>query len=645
MLSLFFVTTSGELLCRHMLKEGKSNQDVINLCSILRERHPDAIWVYREIGAAELRRKEWSKAIPPLLKAVKLDGKDALSWENLGLTYYNLGRLASARKSLNRAFELDKKRQYTNLMRAWLSVSIKPDLHSGCHPCSVDSPLYYLSEAYKLFQEAMRHIMRGALCTAKVQLDECSKHLKKCIHGDGTLSAAHKLQGDVTFIRLKIDVLTKVVSGQEVGQAEMLETWDGAKRSIRRAFAKAIHLRPFESSLWGNMCLSLGTKYSKSEWMDLGILAPSEIVERCLMAGIRLEPDSSRNWLSLGCFLLNRDPFLSKYALLRSLQLNKKNFNAWECMSNVTAQDSLEMDFCHQQAQAFKEDSLDVWSRIVQSKCDAGSDLYSKINVAAVFGPKLMESFMGKSFSEDAKDGSTAFAAALTAQCLDPLNPDLFVSLWMASLRYGKFGVCRRLYGVFFETLEKTMVPSAVAPTWKIGLSHIDEEGIPSLPIVCPTDPDSAKKVIQYLNESNLDATCPELLLYLFDCILTLYHWQSTEYSDCTCAIKKILVLGSKHIENFANAYQEPLISRLGTFYEIVDQAEGTDFLLSKLKADISPFLGDLPGLSAVSEATRSWINKITNENKCNPAEYSKDIDVLKAIHSYPWMMGAMVSQ
>ena len=642
--TLIFVTTSGELLCRHMLKGGKTDEDVIHLCSILYSRHPEATWVYREIGGAQLRRRQWSKAVAPLLKAVKLDSRDALSWENLGISYYNLGRLASSKKALDRAIDLDRSRPYSNLILSWISTSIMASSHTRELRSEVESPLHFLSQAYKYFRESMHHIMRGALSTADPLLRLCSAHVEKCISMDGTICAALKLHGDVTFVQSKIYILVRIMNAEEIESSELWKNWEKDMLSVKRTYAKAIHLRPYESSLWSNMCLSLTTY--KQENQDQNILASLETVDRCLRAGIRLQPESSKNWLSLGCFLLRHSPNLARYAFSRSLQLDNKNFSAWECISSVIDEKSLEMGFCQQQAQACKEDSLDVWSRIIASKCNAESDMYSRINVADIFGATIMDAFIETCLTEDAADGPAAFSATLTANCLDPLNTDLLMSLWIFGLRYGKFGICKRIYNAFHDQIQGTAAfPDVEKISESLSIGHPANEDMTALPIFTANDPEYAKKVLRVLHDKRIDvAMQPQLLFYMFESILTFYRAQPSMYTDSMHAIKSLLVYGATHIDTFVSTYNEALIARLNAFYEMIDEIEGKEVLLSKLETDACPFFGQHPDFLTLLESAKSIVGKIMMEkdkNSCSPDDQATDLSdrvaIIKKLHLYPW--------
>lgn len=634
-----------------MLQEGKSDEDIISLCSVLQSRHPEATWVYREIGAARLRQQHWADAVAPLLKAVKLDGKDVLSWENLGLSYFNLGRLASSKKALDRALVLEKDRPYGSLICSWISVHA-PDEDQAMHPkFKLKYPLYFLSEAYRAFQKSLCHMFNGALCTAVPLLITCDEYLRHYMSMDGKTVAAFKLKGDIAFLQFKTKTLAKILSDEEVQLSQLVEHREGAKSSTKRAYAKAIHLRPCESSLWSNMCLSFGEKISSEEDEDENLLAPVETVERCLRASVQLRPDSFRNWFLLGCFMFSRNPSLSKYSLIRALQLNKKDFKAWECLSKVMDMESLEQGFCERQAQAYKEDNLDVWSRVVSSKCNTDSDIYSRINVADVFGPHLMESYMQACFADDAPDGSMAFPAALTASCLDPFNPDLLVSLWLTSLRYGKFKTCEKICRLFHDEMQGTPVGAEIGASslWNIGMYHVSNITGTSvteslLPFSFANDPEYAKKLSEYIQKAWINDTMKsQMLFFLFDTILTFYRMYPAKYEDSMVAIKDLLLHSKRCIENISGN----ILLRLNTLYEIIDQTEGIEGLLLKLQKDWCPFLRQHREFSTLVEAANCLSDKVgTLNNTIDISDQDLSVDDpvkkdtwIKTLHMYPWMM------
>ena len=63
-----------------MLRQGKTNEELIQFLSHLSRTQTAAVWTYREIAAAEMRLRHWEAAVGHLLKAVKLRERDAMSW-------------------------------------------------------------------------------------------------------------------------------------------------------------------------------------------------------------------------------------------------------------------------------------------------------------------------------------------------------------------------------------------------------------------------------------------------------------------------------------------------------------------------------------------------------------------------------------
>ena len=445
---------TGELLCRHLLKQGKKDEEIIQFCSALYSKYTDAIWVYREIGGAELRLKHWDKAIAPLLKAVKLDKSDAMSWENLGIAYFNLGKIASATKALDRAIQLDARRTYARVILAWIQVHVKTSKNSngndGVDSSYDASPLVHFSKAYSLYREASYHMMKGALHTAEPLLVSSQQHVMLFLHADGTNASAFKLLGDTLFLKQKINTVISVSDYDGEATRFSQEAWEDSRTQIRRAYAKAIHLAPSESPMWCNMCLSLSSHFPKKylnavidrpidDTYGEALLAPQDTIERCLRASLRVQPDSSQSWRLLGAFLANKDTERAKYCLIRALQLDKKDFMAWHTLYTIQDEGSMEKGYCRQQAQSCKEDiSMDPWSYFLTSKCSETSDIATRINVVDAFGPELMELYMQDSIiNNTSPDASMILSAAKVGACLDPLNPELLRVLCLASLISG----------------------------------------------------------------------------------------------------------------------------------------------------------------------------------------------------------------
>jgi len=501
---------TGELLCRHLLKQGKTDEEIIQFCSALYSKHTDAVWAYREIGGAELRLKHWDKAIAPLLKAVKLDKTDAMSWENLGLAYFNLGKIASATKALDRAIQLDARRTYARVILSWIQVHVKtsenPNSKHIVDSSYEASPLVHFSKAYSLYREASYHMMKGAIRTAEPLLASSQQHVTLFLQADGTNASAFKLLGDAMFLKQKINTLISVLDYDgESTTGFSREAWEDSRTKIRRAYSKAIHLAPSVSPMWCNICLSLSSHFPKKYLDDVidrpiddtygeALLAPQDTIDRCLRASLRLHPNSSESWRLLCAFLANKDTERAKYCLIRALQLDKKDFMAWHILYTILDEGSMEKGYCRQQAQSCKEDnSVDPWSYLLASKCSETSDIATRMNVVDVFGPELMELYMQNAFkNKTSPDASMSFSAAKVGACLDPLNPDLLTVLCLASLRTsGKTEVPERLQHALGDWLppcptdqartsmgrEQTECPQPMdAPPLSVGMSNADEE-------------------------------------------------------------------------------------------------------------------------------------------------------------------------
>ena len=92
------------MLCRHLLWQGKTDEELIQFLAHLSKTQTAAVWTHRETAAAEMRLGHWEAAVGHLLKAVKLREKDAMSWENLGICFFNMGFHIRLRALVNQFF-------------------------------------------------------------------------------------------------------------------------------------------------------------------------------------------------------------------------------------------------------------------------------------------------------------------------------------------------------------------------------------------------------------------------------------------------------------------------------------------------------------------------------------------------------------
>jgi tetratricopeptide (TPR) repeat protein len=319
----------------------------------------DATWVYRELGAAEMRRGRWEDAVGYLLKAVKLRERDALSWENLGVCFFNVGRADSAKKALAKALALDPTRTYGNAVLAW-AIPREAAPPEGAPRNDVE----LLSQAYRHFKDAVRHMFKGAVSTALESLAASGERAARCSR---RLVAASKLLGDVAFLQLKL-----------LGENGP----DGLKGQARRCYAKAIHLAPNQACLYRNPCV------------EPPRLLEAPVAARCLEASLRIDGESS--WGVVGAHSRSR------YALIRALMLDKKNFLAWQALERVAGSEE-ERQYCHAQVKQLHREENDMWARVLASKMDpdasksrskSSSDLWSRMQVAELVGPELVRAYL-----------------------------------------------------------------------------------------------------------------------------------------------------------------------------------------------------------------------------------------------------------
>ena len=366
-----------------MLRQGKTDEELIQFLAHLSKTQTAAVWTHRETAAAEMRLEHWEAAVGHLLKAVKLSEKDAMSWENLGICFFNMGRLDSTRKAINRALAIDPTRTYSKVILSWVDMIVvsgssrqSARTSRECRPHDLE----LLSEAYQQFKDAMRHLFKGAVSTSLESLEACGKAAARCTRN---VIAAEKLLGDVAFLRLKLR-----------GESHL----ESAKQEARQHYAKAIHLAPNRSCLYRNLCASPPT------------LVPSDVTSRCLEASLRLDgcggagcgdrgtgdvEDSidavQASWRAVGTHCKSR------YALIRALMLDRKDFASWQALERLPSTSEDERAYCHGHVKQLHKEERDIFARILASKMDpesASSDLFSRMQVGELFGPELMAVYL-----------------------------------------------------------------------------------------------------------------------------------------------------------------------------------------------------------------------------------------------------------
>ncbi len=227
--------------------------------------------------------------------------------------------------------------------------------------------LELLSEAYRHFKDAMRHLLRAAVRTSLESLAACGQLAARC---RGNTIASNKLLGDVAFLQLKLQ------GGQKDGQP-----------AVRR-YAKAIHLAPNQACLYRNLCTE-----------NPRLVAP-DVAARCLEASLRLSMEGvdardagnlASSWSAVG----TRQG--SRYALIRALMLNRKDFEAWQALEGLASTSADERAYCRTHVKQLHREEKDIFARILGSKMDPespSSDLFSRMQVAEIIGPELMSVYL-----------------------------------------------------------------------------------------------------------------------------------------------------------------------------------------------------------------------------------------------------------
>jgi tetratricopeptide (TPR) repeat protein len=90
----------------------------------LLNKNPDFLNIY---GLIQLNLKDWEQAIKYFKKATEIDTNFRPAYFNLGLAYYDLGKLNNAYESFCKVLEIDKnnKRAQENIIKILHCIKIK----------------------------------------------------------------------------------------------------------------------------------------------------------------------------------------------------------------------------------------------------------------------------------------------------------------------------------------------------------------------------------------------------------------------------------------------------------------------------------------------------------------------------------------
>lgn len=663
---------TGTLICRSLLGRGQSEKDIIKFCSFFHSTHVGAAWTFREIGAAELRSGEWERAIWPLLKAVKLNSQDATSWENLGMAYFNLEKFSSSRKALRRALQACGDCKYAHVILSWIDLFLGKD--RKCFPRDTrrvraieKHPPAFLALALSSYKDALAHLSRGATVTAGELLDEAWTRTKQALSNDSRSSVGFKLLGDIHLLRVKSNMVEVAGCHAQCGSLveDITRHWGNQKASIKRAYAKCIHLRPSEPCYWANMCAKLSEMGKGLRLEDGGaemlLLGSTEEVSRCLMASLRLDPLSPEYWSRLGSFYCERNNHLSRYALARALMLNKNYFISWQMLSHAVPRDSLLGEFSKAQAQQTKRDSLDIWGTFLSSKVNPAWNLYSQITVSDIFGEDLLELYLQTCMGDDSMDVCASYTALLSACWINPVDFEMMIGRILLAVRCGKYVVARKLVGICQEWLTDNS-SGIVGPeivTLEIVsfyLKIFDEQNAADCTLPCLldgkiylSDPRMLNLLVGHLASARPGTFQATALFYFLDVIMLSLKLNSNLLDDAIEAFVLVLSMFDSQSDApvgqiLVPAFEKLIQEKLCNFCWIIEDTCGRHALMAHLRDRILPMLQEHKHLTSVQEYVEGEILttlEIKKESIQKPeaTEDLTQIEVTKAIHTFPWLM------
>lgn len=522
----------------------------------------------------------------------------------------------------------------------------------------------FLALALSSYRDALGHLSRGAAVTAVELLDEACSHTKDALLDDSRSSMGFKLLGDIQILEIKSRIVEMVGSHAHCGSMveDILREWDHQKASIRRAYAKCIHLRPYEPCYWANMCPKL-SEYAKSlryedGGADMLLLGSFEEVSRCLMASLRLDPLSPEYWSRLGSFSCKVNDKLSKYALARALSLNKNYSIGWQTLSHAVPRDSLLEGFSKIQAQQTRRDSYDIWSTLLKSKVNPDWDLHSRITVSEIFGKDLLEEYLQTCMAEDSMDVCASYTALLSACWINPLDLDTMLGRLLSAVRCGKYGVGRKLVGICQEWLtdNSSGTPGPEIVTLEIlsfYLKFFTGENASDCALPCILDgtiylddPRVLSLLVGHLSSLKQGSVQVTVLVYFLDVIMMSLRLHSNLVDEAIEAFVLVLSMFDSYLSSapvghgLAPGFEKLIQEKLCSFSWIIEDVCGRQSLITHLRV-----LGEQKRLAFLQEYAEDEIliklENVGNESSQKPkrSEDLNQIEVTKALHTFPWLI------
>ncbi|KAJ8643682.1 hypothetical protein MRB53_005430 [Persea americana] len=333
---------AGEGLCDLLDEEGKESLET-SICREALEKSPRAFWAFRRLGYMQVYQKKWSEAIQNLQHAIRGYPTCAELWEALGLAYQRLGMFTAAIKSYGRAVELEDSRIFA-LVESGNVLLMLGSFRKGIEqfrraleiePHNVAAHYGLASGLLGLSKDCMNS---GAFGWGASLLEEASDIAKASTCLAGNVSSSWKLHGDVQI------AYSKCYPWEDEG--EMIENDESFRETVcswrrkrlsaaisaSRSYQRALHLTPWQASIYTDIAISLDLIFHLEE-RTVSDPDAWQLPEKMSLGGLVLQGDNNEFWVVLGC--LSNHNALKQHAFIRGLQLDVSLAVAWAYLGQL----------------------------------------------------------------------------------------------------------------------------------------------------------------------------------------------------------------------------------------------------------------------------------------------------------------------
>ncbi|KMZ74256.1 Tetratricopeptide repeat (TPR)-like superfamily protein, partial [Zostera marina] len=176
-------------------------------------------------------------------------------------------------------------------------------------------------------------ISSGAFSWGASLLEEASSVAKTCINLVGNLSSIWKLLGDIQMAHARcfpwVKENTHIKVNKEVLEASIHRWRNTCKSSAvnaKQSYQRALHLTPWEASIYTDIAISLDLVQS-FEGKSVLDLNSWSLPEKMTLGGLMLDGVNIDIWMILGC--LSNKNVLKQHSFIRALQLDVSFAVAW----------------------------------------------------------------------------------------------------------------------------------------------------------------------------------------------------------------------------------------------------------------------------------------------------------------------------